>query len=553
MQTSDQQRIGERYELRQCIGIGGMARVYLAHDRMLARDVAVKILNPALASDPLFVERFRREALAAAMLNHPNIVTIFDTGTTDGTYYIVMEYVPGPNLRESLRERGPLPEIEACAIGAQVAAALEAAHTRGLIHRDIKPHNILLHPLGTAKVTDFGIARAAGASQLTSTQTVMGTAHYLSPEQALHQPVDGRSDLYSLGIVLYEALTGRLPFVGESLVAVAMQHVHEAPAPPRAIRPAITPEAEAVVMRALAKNPAERYQTAAAMRDALLHVRETARLAVTDDTLPLSTGWLTPGAERTAPRTVSHGVPVEPFPPKHFKVHRRGRQERRHRGGIVALLTAVVCLVVVGIALVAARLASGTGSTTAGPATAAPPTVYAQATPSPTQAPSATPAPTTRPTALPAVTIAAPLPSSTPLPAPTVTAASTTSVPAPLPPTARPAVAVPASTPDGAVKEFYRLAALHDFNGAAQLWSDRMKRDYPIEGNLIGHFNPVTQIDVQITGRVSVDPASGTATVPVEVIERRAVEPTTRRYVGSWSVVRGPSGWLLDQPTLNPA
>src|SRR6476620_9440508 len=148
MQISDQQRIGERYELRQCIGIGGMARVYLAHDQTLNRDVAVKILNPALASDPLFVERFRREAQAAAMLNHPNIVTIYDTGTTDDTYYIVMEYVPGPNLKEALRERGPMPQDQVLTIGAQVAAALEAAHGRGLIHRDIKPHNILLQSAG---------------------------------------------------------------------------------------------------------------------------------------------------------------------------------------------------------------------------------------------------------------------------------------------------------------------------------------------------------------------------------------------------------------------
>jgi serine/threonine protein kinase len=554
MQLSDQQRIGARYELRRCIGVGGMARVYLAHDETLNRDVAVKILNPALASDPLFVERFRREAQAAAMLNHPNIVTIYDTGTTDDTYYIVMEYVPGPNLKEALRERGPMPQDQVLTIGAQVAAALEAAHGRGLIHRDIKPHNILLQSAGTAKVTDFGIARAAGASQLTATQTVMGSAHYLSPEQALHQPVDGRSDLYSLGIVLYEALTGRLPFDGDSLVAVAMKHVHEEPAPPRTLRPAITPEAETVVMKALAKNPAERFQSAGEMRNALLSARDWVRQSVMDAARPLPEERPEAVAEHTTFRSMPPGVPPPPEspPPEHYPIGPHEAPERRNRGFIVPLLIAAICAIALGGALFATRLANRSGSANVAPTSAPRPTVNAQATtvtlatpsPGPTQPP---PAPTAQPTAVAIIPPAAP-----PAPAPTATAVPPTAAPAPLPPTVRPTVATGASTPDGAVQEFYRLVAQHQFDAAAQLWTDRMKQQYPVDENLVGHFNPATRVDVQI-GKVAVDDRTGRATVAVDVTEFRTIEPTTRRYVGSWNLVRGPSGWLLDQPNLNPA
>ena len=566
MEASDQERIGDRYDLRQVIGIGGMARVYLAHDRMLGRDVAVKMLNPALVADPVFVERFRREAQAAAALNHPNIVTIYDTGTTDDTYYIVMEYVHGPNLKEELRERGPLPEREALAIGAQIAAALEVAHAHDLIHRDIKSHNVLIGPGEHIKVTDFGIARAAGSSHLTATQTVMGSAHYLSPEQALHQPLDGRSDLYSLGVVLYEALTGQLPFTGDSLVAVAMKHVHEQPAPLRAVRPEISPQAEAIVMKALAKDPAQRFQSAGEMRAAFLRASAEPRGVPTEGTRPIAIP--SPAASPTfvdrappPPSTPPSAMVMEP--PPGYAPPARGRWLT------VPLLTALL-LLGIGGAIFAAQRNSGV-SATATPASAtriagANGTVASAPTMMPTArvvlsatASASTPVsptapaivPTVAPTIAPTPTPLAP-PTATPLPAPTATPVPPTPTPQPSAPTSAPANVVSADTPAGAVQRFYQLAAQHNFDAAAQLWSPRMKAAYPVDENLVGHFNPAKEVDVRI-GQVQTTDAAGRATVAVDVTEVRTAEPFTRRYVGSWQLVRGPNGWLLDQPNLSPA
>ncbi len=271
--------LGDRYALLRRLGAGGMAEVHLALDRALDRQVAVKLLHPAYAADPLFVERFRREARAAAALNHPHIVSVYDWGTDgqpdgapSGCPYMVMEYIPGPNLKEELRRRGALPEPEALRIGEQVAGALAAAHARGMVHRDVKPHNILLlrqEEEVLAKVADFGIARTRGVAGLTTGSGVLGSAHYLSPEQAQSRPLDGRSDLYSLGVVLYEALTGEVPFKGDVPVAVAWQHVHRQPAPLRAACPRVSPATEAVVLTAMAKRREARYPSAEAMALAL--------------------------------------------------------------------------------------------------------------------------------------------------------------------------------------------------------------------------------------------------------------------------------------------
>jgi eukaryotic-like serine/threonine-protein kinase len=564
VQMSDQQRIGERYDLRQTIGIGGMARVYLAHDRRLDRDVAAKILDPALASDPLFVERFRREAQAAAALNHPNVVAIYDTGTTDDSYFIVMEYVPGPNLKEVIRERGALPEAEALTIGAQVAAALGAAHNRGLIHRDIKPHNILLHPDGAAKVTDFGIARAAGASQLTSTQTVMGTAHYLSPEQALHQPLDGRSDLYSLGIVLYEALTGQVPFNGDSLVAVAMMQVHEPPPPLRTIRSEIAPATEAAVMNALAKDPAQRYQSAAEMRAALLRARDGLHQPTIVETRPLDVDSPPATIERTAVHVAPPGVPMEPPPPVPHQFVPPERPEGRRGGFAAPVLIALVCLLTIGAVLLAFAHSHGGSAATTATTTAPRPTANTQATalivPTATAPPVPTPAKTTVanvasivapvviPTALSTNAPTIPPPSPTPLAPPTATPAPAPTD-TPPPPTAVPATAasaVVASTPAAAVQEFYRLVGAHQFDAAADLWTDRMKAQYPPDGNINGHFGQDQSVQANIGSTQNT--GSGRATVAVSVTEVRA--SGTVRATGTWSLVQGPSGWLLDQPNL---
>ena len=268
-------RIGGRYELGEMLGRGGMAEVRKGNDVRLGRIVAVKRLRTDLASDPTFQARFRREAQSAASLNHPSIVAVYDTGeemSTDGTEvaqpYIVMEYVAGRTLREILREgRKILPE-RALEITSGVLAALDYSHRAGIVHRDIKPANVMLTPSGDVKVMDFGIARAVADASSTMTQTAagVGTAQYLSPEQALGETDDSRSDVYSTGCLLYELLTGRPPFVGESPVSVAYQHVREPAAPPSSLDPDLPPEVDAIVMKALAKPVEERYQSAAAMR-----------------------------------------------------------------------------------------------------------------------------------------------------------------------------------------------------------------------------------------------------------------------------------------------
>jgi beta-lactam-binding protein with PASTA domain/tRNA A-37 threonylcarbamoyl transferase component Bud32 len=248
-----------RYRIVRKLGSGGMANVYLAEDEDLGRRVAIKILNDRYANDDLFIERFRREAKSAAALSHPNIVSVYDRGEAEGTYYIAMEVIEGRSLKELIMTRGPLPIAQALAYTHEILEALRFAHRHGIIHRDIKPHNILIGE--RLKVTDFGIARA-GASQMTEAGSIMGTAQYLSPEQARGAPVTASSDLYSAAIVLYEMLTGKVPFTGDSAIEIAMKHLNDPPKPPSKIRPEIPEELDAVVLRALAKNPEDRYQTA---------------------------------------------------------------------------------------------------------------------------------------------------------------------------------------------------------------------------------------------------------------------------------------------------
>ena len=267
MTTIDERRgtiFAGRYRLERKLGSGGMADVWLAEDQELGRKVAIKMLHERYANDTQFVERFRREATHAASLSHPNVVSIFDRGETEGSYFIVMEYVEGRTLKELLVTRGPCPVPVAISYVRQVLAALRYAHRNGIVHRDIKPHNVLVDHEGRVKVADFGIARA-GSSQMTEAGSIIGTAQYLSPEQARGAPVDESSDLYSTGIVLYELLTGDLPFTGETPVEIAMKHLSQVPPAPSTIRPEIPRDLDLVVLRALAKEPADRYRSAKEM------------------------------------------------------------------------------------------------------------------------------------------------------------------------------------------------------------------------------------------------------------------------------------------------
>jgi eukaryotic-like serine/threonine-protein kinase len=253
--------IDGRYRVISRLGSGGMADVYLAQDQLLGRDVAVKVLHEHFAEDHEFVERFRREASSAAALSHPNIVGIFDRGEWNGTYYIAMEYVAGRSLKTIVREEGALDPDRAIGIVVQILRAARFAHRRGVIHRDLKPHNVILDEENRARVTDFGIARA-GASDMTMTGSIMGTAQYLSPEQAQGHSVTEPSDLYSIGVILYELLTGMVPFEGETAVAIAFKQVSAHPRPPSESNPAVPPSLDAVVMRAMAKDPAARFADA---------------------------------------------------------------------------------------------------------------------------------------------------------------------------------------------------------------------------------------------------------------------------------------------------
>src|SRR5215813_5035275 len=253
-----------RYRIIRKLGAGGMADVYLAEDQELGRQVAIKILNDRHAADDSFIERFRREAKNAAGLSHPNIVSIYDRGEAEGTYYIAMEFLDGRSLKELIVGRGPAPIKTAIDYARQILAAVGFAHKHGIVHRDIKPHNVLVGPEGRLKVTDFGIARS-GASQMTEVGSIIGTAQYLSPEQARGAPVDQTSDLYSVGVVLYEMLTGQVPFTGDTPLEIAMKHLSEVPKPPSELRPDVPHDLDSVVLRALAKDPADRYESAEEM------------------------------------------------------------------------------------------------------------------------------------------------------------------------------------------------------------------------------------------------------------------------------------------------
>ena len=334
--------IDNRYTLVEPLGGGGMAEVYLAHDEVLDRDVALKILRNQYADDEEFVERFRREAQSAASLSHPNIVSIYDRGRSeDGAYYIAMEHVQRGTLKDRIKRDGALAPDVATGVALQIADALQVAHENGVIHRDIKPQNVLVTRTGDVKVTDFGIARAA-SSPLTQTSAVLGTAGYMSPEQAMGQSVGPQSDLYSLGVVLYEMLTGELPYDAESPISLAMKHVNEPPRSPREANLEVPEPLDAITLNLLAKNPEDRYASATELADDLEQVRSGLPRAVVGTektTAAMSTPLASPPktwGERTGKTAVRRPVASPPMAPGHG-----GRQG----GGVTALAALLLGLV----------------------------------------------------------------------------------------------------------------------------------------------------------------------------------------------------------------
>jgi eukaryotic-like serine/threonine-protein kinase len=310
-----------------------MADVYLAHDDILDRDVALKVMSSRYASDEEFVERFKREAQSAAALSHPNIVSIFDRGESeDGTYYIAMEYLPGGTLKDRIVKRGALPARTAAAVALQMAEALRAAHERDVIHRDIKPHNILITGLGDVKVTDFGIARAAASSTMTRTGHILGTAHYISPEQAMGEPVGPASDLYSLGIVLYEMLTGELPFDADTPLGIAMKHVNGHLRQPKELNPTVPGGINAITIRLLAKNPEDRYTSDSEL------IEDLERVCAGLDPSAATTEMMT--------HSVAATTRLSPPPPP----QRVGRNKMRRRRGAPPLLALLALLLLAALA-----------------------------------------------------------------------------------------------------------------------------------------------------------------------------------------------------------
>jgi serine/threonine-protein kinase len=363
-----------RYELGRLLGRGGMAEVYLGTDRVLQRPVAVKVLGGWLAADGGFVERFRREALAAASFSHPDLVAVYDAGSRDDLHFIVMEYVPGETLAEVIARERRLPAARASGIARDVARALAVAHAAGIVHRDVKPANVMLTPDGRTKLMDLGIARTLDGEDLTRATSILGSPNYLSPEQARGEHVDPRSDIYSLGCVLYEMLAGRPPFDAETPVAVAYKHVHEEPQPPSAVEPTVPAALDAVTLRAMAKDPEDRFATveelAAALDDRTIPIAPVS-------TTPMSTG----GRTERLPAT----DPTDRLPRRTDRVPRRN---------VAPLLGAIGLVAILGI-VGAAVLLGGPEPASEGPGTTRSP----ERTPSPSPSPSPTSSPSPSPSA----------------------------------------------------------------------------------------------------------------------------------------------------------
>ena len=534
-----------RYRLLGILGQGGMAVVHQAHDELLDRDVAVKVLRPGYAEDPEFVGRFRREARHAASLHHPNIVTIHDTGVDPetGSDYIVMQLVDGPDLARILERPGPLAVGFAVRIAIETSQALAYAHEHGIVHRDIKPANILIDRDGEIRVADFGIARAATDVGATTSGTMIGSPQYASPEQVMGERVGQRSDLYSLGVVLYEALTGTRPFDGPSPAAVALERLRVKPRSPASIDPTIPRALDQIVMRLLERRPEARPASAgevAAELDAF-RARELG-------------GVRRPGTRPRAVAAVAAAPALAPaieLPPEPTPVE---AEPRRRKGGFPAGLAAAAAAIVLLIGgTIGAIVMLGDGDRQAGilaGETFSPigsPGVIAvlpveSPTPSPVPTPSMTPVPTASPPPIPTV---APTDRPVVRPSPKATARATPR------PTPRPtqAVAGPSRDPAETVARFYALIERHDYDAAAALWSPRMRREYPPSRYIDGRFDATTGFDINRLRIERMSVSSGTAVVAIDITEYRS-SGSPRRWVGSWDLVLINGQWLMDDPDL---
>jgi hypothetical protein len=589
--------IGGRYELGERVGGGGMADVFRAHDRTLDRDVAVKIMRPAFARIPEFLERFHREAEAMGAIDHSNIVRVLDYGASADGPFIVMELVSGGTLGDLMRARGRVDQYEAASLAAGIADGLEAAHVRGVLHRDLKPDNVLLDGEGRPKIADFGIARLAAAVAITRTGELLGTPQYLAPEQMAGEVVDERADVYALGVVLYEMLTGRQPTGGATPSEIVSRRLRIDPRPPSRLV-ALAPALDSLVLRALARDPARRVRRAAELRDALLAIKRpapvtsSARASWTQmPTLALfvaslSALWarllaINPPAVPAIPRVAVPEVQVPSLAPlaaglalvaRYVREHAlRLAQAVEHRGAALAAalrgigppqLPAVPPLRLPSLAPVASRMATAPPTTRVGIARSvrrSPATLLAAfallaafvggslafagarpTVPAPVAIVTATPAST-------AVLARTSTPEVTPAPTPEPT----------LEPTAEPTVAptrgaivTVTGDPAGTIVTFYQLITGHDYVSASGLWSDRMKASYPPQTNIWGRFDATSSIVARAASLTSANPSS--AAVSVDLLETRS-DGSVRHWVGTWYLVRSGSGWLLDQPGLRAA
>lgn len=401
--------IGDRYQLGRVIGRGGMATIHEAMDLRLERPVAVKLLRPEAAADADLADRFRREALAATVLRHPNIVACLDTGTDDGQPYLVMDLVDGEDLAARLKRGGRLAPTHAARIGLDVARALGVAHVRGIVHRDVKPGNILLASDGRAMVTDFGIARLAADAEAARPGTTLGSVHYFSPEQAKGATTTPASDVYGLGLVLYEAMTGARAFGGETTDAIALARIGATPPSPRSIRPEVPVDLDAVVRRALAPEPADRYANGNAMATALEAAMQTA-----DDASP-TTIVSTPVVADVPPEPSTHPERPARARPRTTAAPRSRRQGRARSAPSGVLIALLALIGIVGGAIAVAALAGGSRTLDSGLPASEAAVETPTRTPKPTPTPSPTPSPTPKPT-----------PSATPTPSPTPVAEGAT-------------------------------------------------------------------------------------------------------------------------------